>query len=83
MKKEKIEIEDIDLTKIYIRCRNREGKFDSLNLKEAPPKEVVYWFLNKIYQAIGLKEGDIIKEENIKEMVRLLEALRFVIYKLK
>jgi len=81
MPKEKIK--DINLTKIYIRCRNKEGKLDNLNLKEAPPQEVMYWFLSKIYQTIGVKEGDIIEEEHIKAMVRLLEALGFVIYRLK
>ena len=76
-----------ELSSIYIRARNKEGKWGSYSLQEILDKgfgrEIVCWFKGKIYELVDLREGATITKEHVEAMVDLLESCGTVIYRLK
>lgn len=76
-----------ELKHIYIRARNKDGKWGSYSLQEILDggfgAEIVRWFNGKVYGLIALEEGAIVTEDNVHSMVAILDSLGVVVYKAK
>ena len=73
--------EDVDLNLIYIRCKNKDGKWDSMSLSEAPRAEAYRWFVDRIMGLLKLDKEGPIEERHVKAMTVVLEKMGIQLYR--
>lgn len=78
---------EVDLTKIAIRAKDKEGNWGSFTLQELLDQdladEVYEWFIGKLEELLDVKEGEPLQSHSLQNMIAMLETLGFTIVKMK
>lgn len=77
-----------ELERIYIRARDVDGKWGSFSLQElldmgVGGREIGKWFHRKVYDLVGLAEGETLTKKHTLRMVGVLEHLGYTIVRIK
>lgn len=65
---------------VFIRAKNKEGRWESLSVTEAPAGSVWAWWCKKL---LDLDEGAIMTKEHRQNMLNVMEACGIGLVQLK